>query len=171
MSTINNLINSSIFLTDGGLETDLLFNKKIDLPHFAAFPLVENPKYKTVLDNYYKEYLDMAKKHKTGYILESPTWRSNPSWGFKLGYSEQELIEVNKLAIHQLKALKNNYESDINNILISGCIGPCGDGYKIQEAMTNTEAQTYHNLQIAAFKDAGADLVSAITMTYIEEAL
>lgn len=171
MTKLNNFANTPIFLTDGGLETDLLFNKNIDLPHFAAFPLLENPKYKTVLDDYYKAYLEIAKKYKTGYILESPTWRSNPSWGFKLGYSEEELIEVNKLAIHHLRALKNNYESDIDNILISGQIGPRGDGYKIQDAMTSNEAQKYHNLQIKAFKDAGADLVSAITMTYTEEAL
>jgi len=171
MTQLNNLLKTTVFITDGGLETDLVFNKKIDLPHFAAFPLLENPKYKTVLDDYYKGYMDIAKKHKTGFILESPTWRSNPNWGFKLGYSEKELIEMNKLAIHQLRTLKNSYENDIDNILISGCIGPRGDGYKIQDSMTNTEAQKYHNLQITAFKDAGADLVSAITMTYSEEAL
>jgi len=167
----NTLKKTTIFLTDGGLETDLIFNKNIDLPHFAAFPLLENPKYKTVLDEYYKEYLDIAKKQGTGFILESPTWRSNPRWGFKLGYSKSELIEVNKTAIQQLKLLKANYENDIDSILISGQIGPCGDGYQIQDAMTTTEAQDYHNLQIAAFKEAGADLVSAITMTYTDEAL
>ena len=172
MANLNNAIKKTpIFLTDGGLETDLIFNRNIDLPHFAAFTLLENPKYKTILDDYYKEYLDIAKKHGTGFILESPTWRSNPSWGFKLGFSETELIEVNKLAIQLLKSLRNVYAKDIENILVSGQIGPRGDGYQIQETMTEIEAQNYHNLQISAFKEAGVDLVSAITMTYTQEAL
>lgn len=171
MNELNNLLKTTIFITDGGLETDLVFNKNIDLPYFAAFPLLENPTYKTVLDDYYKEYMDIAKKHKTGFILESPTWRSNPSWGFKLGYSDKELVEMNKIAIRQLRALKNNYENDIENILISGCIGPRGDGYQIHDAMTAEQAQNYHNLQIRAFKETRADMVSAITMTYSEEAL
>ncbi|MEM9649942.1 MAG: homocysteine S-methyltransferase, partial [Bacteroidota bacterium] len=76
-----------IILTDGGLETDLIFNHKIDLEHFAAFPLVEDEKRIGVLESYYREYLDLSKKHKTGFILESPTWRANLDWGKKLGYS------------------------------------------------------------------------------------
>jgi len=171
MTHIVSKIKATTFLTDGGLETDLIFNKGIDLPHFAAFPLVENPKHSTVLNNYYREYMDIAKEHKTGFILESPTWRANPDWGFKLGYTENDLRKVNLKAIKQLVKLKNDYNDDIIDIFISGQLGPRGDGYQVETIMTIDEAEKYHRLQIDTFKKANVDLVSAITMTYTEEAI
>ncbi|WP_282136467.1 homocysteine S-methyltransferase family protein [Seonamhaeicola maritimus] len=164
-------LQASIFLTDGGLETDLIFNKGIDLPHFAAFPLIENPKYQETFESYYREYMDMAKKHQTGYILESPTWRANPDWGFKLGYSKDDLIRVNKLAIQQMNSLRATYKKDIETIFISGQLGPRRDGYQIRNAMSVKEAEGYHKLQMSVFKNEKVDLVSAITMTYSNEAL
>lgn len=171
MSIIVEKLKTSVFLTDGGLETDLIFNKGIDLPHFAAFPLVECPEHQNTLNKYYQEYLDMAKKHKTGYILESPTWRANPDWAYKLGYSEDDLKRVNKAAIEQMKKLKKQYKPHIEIIYISGQLGPRCDGYLTKNVMTSSEAQDYHTLQISIFNDARVDLVSAITMTYTEEAL
>lgn len=164
-------ISNSQFLTDGGLETTLIFHEGIDLPHFAAFPLIEKPKYKKVLIEYYKKYLHLAAKYHTGFILESATWRANRNWGFKLGYTEKELIEINKLAIQQLKELKNEYVNKVNPILISGNIGPSRDGYKVTGTMSVEDSKKYHNQQIAAFKDAGVDLVTAITVNYINEGL
>ncbi|WP_299553961.1 homocysteine S-methyltransferase family protein [Seonamhaeicola sp.] len=164
-------IKKTTFLTDGGLETDLIFNKGIDLPHFAAFPLLECPEHQQTLSAYYQEYMDIAKAHQTGYILESPTWRANPDWGYKLGYSKADLIRVNQLAIEQMNALRDHYKSDIETIFISGQLGPRGDAYSIEEAMSTVEAQAYHNTQIKAFKESGADLVSAITMNYSNEAI
>ena len=171
MTLLNSKIKSTIFLTDGGLETDLIFNKNISLPHFAAFPLVEDPKYQQVLNDYYREYMDIAAKQGTGFILESPTWRANPDWGYKLGYSKEDLMEINQSAIHQLKILKRIYTPKIKNIFISGQLGPRGDGYRTINTMTVNEAANYHNLQIMAFKNSDVDLVTAITMNYSEEAL
>ena len=160
----------SIFLTDGGLETDFIFNKNIDLPHFAAFTLLESAEYAQSLSDYYKPYLELAKQNNTGFILESPTWRANADWGYKLGYNQQDLIQVNLTAIEQLKELKQAYQSEINSIVISGQLGPRGDGYFIDNVMSLAEAQKYHELQVAAFKTAGVDQVSALTMTYTDEA-
>ncbi len=169
MATKN--IKQTTLLTDGGLETDLIFNKGIDLPHFAAFPLVECPEHQHTLKSYYKAYMDLAKTHQTGYILESPTWRANPDWGYKLGYSKADLSRINQKAITQLNELRTSYKNDIETILISGCIGPRGDGYIVDEAMTIDEAEIYHNTQVSAFKESKADLVTAITMNYINEAI
>ncbi|TXN35215.1 homocysteine S-methyltransferase [Flagellimonas hymeniacidonis] len=166
MKKINNII-----LTDGGLETDLIFNHNIELEHFAAFPLVEDHIHKNTLKNYYKDYLEVAKDSKTGFILESPTWRANLDWGLKLGYTKERLIAVNKLAIAQLADLRETYSKDIQNIFVSGQIGPRGDGYQVNTSMSYLEASDYHNLQVQAFKEANVDLVTAITMTYSEEAL
>ena len=171
MKSINERINANTFLTDGGLETDMIFTKNIDLPHFAAFPLLDNPKHMNTLQMYYSAYLDVAKKNGTGYILESPTWRANKDWGFKLGYNEQDLFRVNQKAIQCLKELKEIYKNDICDIFISGLIGPRGDGYTIDTKMTALEAHSYHLLQIKAFKKAEVDMVSAITLTYTEEAI
>ena len=171
MLELRKKINSTHFVTDGGLETDLIFNKKIDLPHFAAFTLVDSPEHQKVLGDYYKSYMEIAKKHHAGFILESPTWRANPDWAFKLGYSHEELIKVNEKAISQLKSLREGYNKDIDTILISGQIGPRGDGYQVSETMTEKEAKEYHSIQIKAFKNAGVDLVTGITMTYTDEAL
>lgn len=171
MKTLLEKTKANIFLTDGGLETDLIFSKNIDLPHFAAFPLLDHPKYKIILRNYFIEYLEIAKLNGTGYILESPTWRANTDWGFKLGYSEKELITVNRKAIEFIKELRNSYKDKIDEILISGQIGPRGDGYQIENLMTVSEAQKYHSLQIEAFQRSSVDMVSAITMTYPEEAI
>ncbi|MEQ3796390.1 homocysteine S-methyltransferase family protein [Flavobacteriaceae bacterium MJ-SS4] len=169
---IKDYLNSNIpVLTDSGFETTLLFHHNIDLPHFASFYLLDKPKYDDVIYNYYKEHLEIAKQYKLGYILESGTWRANRDWGFKLGYNESDLVKVNQLAIKQLKAFKDEYSANLPFILISGQIGPAKDGYTITAVMSEIEAQKYHDLQIKAFKEAGADLASALTMGYINEAL
>jgi homocysteine S-methyltransferase len=171
MKTLNTQINEYTFLTDGGLETDLIFKRNIDLPHFAAFPLLDDPALSHVLEDYYREYLDIAGQHHTGFILESPTWRANTDWGYKLGYDENELIRINQKAIAALKKLRESYVEAIEPIVISGQIGPRGDGYESDTNMTSDEAGTYHSLQVKSFHEAGADMVSAITMTYTEEAI
>ncbi len=56
-------------------------------------------------------------------------------------------------------------------LVISGCIGPRGDGYDPGARMRADDAQDYHAWQIGVLKDAGADLVSAFTMTNIGEAV
>jgi S-methylmethionine-dependent homocysteine/selenocysteine methylase len=169
---IENLFNTEkLFLTDSGFETTIIFHHNIDLPHFALFSIIDKARYRDVIYNYYREHLDLAIEHNTGFILESATWRANKDWGFKLGYNQKELIKINTLAIEQLKAIKKEYVSKVNPILISGQIGPAGDGYVLANTMTPVEAKQCHSLQILAFKEAGADLASALTIGYINEAL
>ena len=162
MNSLTNKPNSATYLTDGGLETELLFNKGIDLPHFAAFPLVEDPIHLETLKNYYREYLDLSAKNGFGFILESPTWRANTDWAYKLGYSDEELKAVNKKSIDHLRSLRMEYEAFLPEILISGQIGPRGDGYSVGSTMTREEAREYHQLQIKTFKDSGADLTLSL---------
>ncbi|MEM8488813.1 MAG: homocysteine S-methyltransferase family protein [Bacteroidota bacterium] len=171
IADIRTLINSTTFLTDGGLETTLIFDKKLELPHFAAFPLLEDPNRLQVVMDYYIPYLELAKKYKTGFILESATYKANPETGYQLGYTQEELNDVNQLAIAQLKVLKQRYKNDMGPILISGCMGPGKDGYSLESRMTIGEAQALHSHQVEAFKAAGADLVSAFTLNYAEEAI
>jgi S-methylmethionine-dependent homocysteine/selenocysteine methylase len=56
-------------------------------------------------------------------------------------------------------------------LVISGNIGPRGDGYDPGALMSPWEAEAYHAWQIDIFKDSGADLVSAFTLTNVNEAI
>ena len=161
----------NIFLTDGGLETTLIFHQGIDLPHFAAFDLLSHEEGKMILKKYYLDYIQIAKKYEHGFLLESPTWRANYDWGYRLGYSHETLNRINKIAIEQLHEIKNEFENESTKMLISGCVGPRGDGYVPANKMEILEAEIYHSPQIQTFSKAKADMVSAITMNYVEEAL
>ena len=164
-------LTSSTFMTDGGLETDLIFNKEIELPEFAAFDLLHSDNGKHILKNYYKDYLIIAKKKCKGFILEAPTYRANPDWVLKLGYSLEYLKTIHDIAIEELEDLRNEFENDNFKTPISVCIGPRGDGYVPNNTMTAKEAEEYHSYQIQVVSKTNADLVSALTMNYNEEAI
>ena len=161
----------STFLTDGGLETTLIFNQGIDLPHFAAFGLLQNEEGKRILNEYYLDYIEISKQTCKGFILEAPTWRANPDWAMKLGYSLESLDQINRTAIQELEIIRNNHENKDFRISISGCIGPRGDGYSTENQMNIKMAEEYHSFQIKILADTNADLVSAMTMNYNDEAI
>ena len=158
------------FITDGGLETFLIFNENIELPYFASFPLLSADGTRVTLAKYYKTYADLAIKNDLGFIFESPTWRANPDWASQLGYDKSALANINSDAIAFMKSIRNEYANPAN-FLVSGCIGPRGDGYFISQKMTSEQADSYHNEQIEVFSQSDADLINAMTMTYPEEAI
>lgn len=164
-------LTGSILLTDGGLETTLIFQEGLNLPEFAAFDLLQDAFGYEALCKYFRTYAQLAQAYQIGCVLETATWRASTDWGAKLGYSNQAISEVNRKAVALLHAIRDEYETIATPIVISGCIGPRGDGYNASAIMTATEAEAYHRLQVSVFKDAGADLVTAITMTYPEEAI
>ncbi|SNS99547.1 homocysteine S-methyltransferase family protein [Sphingopyxis indica] len=157
------------FLTDAGLETDILFNKGIDLPHFSSVTLFASDESLDVLDAYYRGFLDLARRMGTGLVLESATWRASPDWAEPLGLSLAELDRLNGSAIELLRGLRAEY-ADVPTV-ISGCIGPRGDGYDPGRIMLPDEAQAYHAHQAGVLAAAGADMLAAITMTTIPEAV
>jgi S-methylmethionine-dependent homocysteine/selenocysteine methylase len=164
-------LSERVFLTDGGLETTLIFHRGLELPEFAAFDLLKDANGVKELTRYYRQYAGIAKSYGTGFILESATWRANPDWGKKLGYSAEKLARANRQAIEMFEEIRANFESEKTPIVISGCLGPRGDGYLPSNAMTADEAEQYHAEQIGIFSRTEADLVTAITMNYVEEAL
>jgi len=164
------LLDGRSYLTDGGLETDLIFNHGIDLPEFAAFPLVEDESGRETLAAYYAAYADLARKAGAGLVLESPTWRANPDWAAKVGYDAAALDRANREAVRFLHQERDGYD-DLSDVLISGQIGPRGDGYVAGEKADPDEAAAYHKPQIESFAAAGADLTQALTMTGPEEAI
>lgn len=164
-------LGGDLFLTDGGIETTLIFHEKIDLPHFAAFILLKDAKGRAALRRYYESYLEVAAAEGLGFILEAPTWRASPDWAERLCLSSGELELFNRDAIQLLQELKAEWSGKVPCLVISGCIGPRGDGYDPGEVMTVEQAFAYHAGQAATFAAAGADMVCAITMTNIPEAI
>jgi S-methylmethionine-dependent homocysteine/selenocysteine methylase len=169
----NNLpqLGNDLFLSDGGIETTLIFLEGIDLPNFAAIDMLKNSAGYQVLQKYFRIYATLAHTYHVGLVLESATWRASHDWGVQLGYSSAALAEMNCKAITLLHDIRQEYETQDTQIVISGCIGPRGDGYIPSNAMTVEEATDYHRSQVEIFRDADADLVTAITMNYVEEAI
>jgi homocysteine S-methyltransferase len=163
-------LGGELFLSDGGLETTLIYLDGFELPMFAAFVLMERELGRAALRAYYDRYVSMALNRRTGFILESPTWRANPDWGAKLGYDRERLANVNRASIELLREIRATCETPATPLIVSGAIGPRGDGYDPGTLMSPWEAEAYHAWQIDIFKSAGADLVSAFTLTNVSEA-
>jgi len=159
-----------LFLTDGGLETTLIFHEGIDLPEFASFVLLESAEGTEALRKYYRRYLDIAADTGCGFVLEAPTWRANRDWGRQLGYDEKALSGLNERAIRLLRELRDEYAAKDIPIVVSGNIGPRGDGYVAGNLMSVEQAAAYHEFQVGIFDTTGAEVVTAMTMTYPEEA-
>lgn len=164
-------LDGSIFLTDGGIETTLIFHDGLDLPYFASFHLLRSEEGRAALRKYFATYASLAREEGTGLILESATWRSSPDWGVRLGYDAAALDEANRRAVYLLEEIRNEWETTATPIVISGNVGPRGDGYKPGLRMTVEEAEQYHAVQIGIFARSAADMVTGVTLNYPEEAI
>lgn len=164
-------LTDRLFTTDGGLETTLIFHQGIELPAFAAFDLFSRPDGLERLRAYYDRYAALAHSRRLGFILESPTWRANRDWGAQIGYGSEALAASNRAAIDLMREFQDRYDSPDTPMVISGDIGPRGDGYQIHRRMSAAEAADYHGEQIRTFADTEADFVSAMTINYVEEAI
>ncbi len=164
-------IEGGLFLTDGGIETALIFHEGWELPHFAAFHLLKDEAGTEALRNYYARYATIAKDNGVGFVFESPTWRASADWGDKLGYSREAMAHANRRSIELMHELRDAYAGSVSPIVVSGCVGPRGDGYDPGTVMSADEAQSYHAAQIGVFAAAGVDMVTAITKTNANEAV
>ncbi len=163
-------LDGGLFLTDGGMETTFIFHDGMDLPEFASFPLLDTEEGREALHRYFSRYAALARERGVGFVIESPTWRANRDWGARLGYSAEDLDRVNRAAIALMEEVRAEYEAD-EPFVISGCIGPQSDGYQPAEHLSAEAAEDYHGAQIATFADTAADMVSAFTLTYVDEAI
>jgi homocysteine S-methyltransferase len=157
---------STIAMADGGLETTLVFHDGFELPCFAAFPLLAAPAGGAALRGYFQRFLDLAEQRGLPFVLDTATWRANPDWGAQLGYTSDALAAANRDAVAFARGLAEG-RSDVT---INGVIGPRGDGYVVGEVMSGDQAADYHSWQIGVLADAGAQRITALTLTYPEEA-
>lgn len=158
-----------LFLTDAGLESDMIFNHGIELTCFSSLNLLRSEEGRAALDRYFRDFIDLARESGTGLILETATWRASADWAEPLGLSQDELDRLNREAVTSLLRLRD--ESADVPIVVSGCIGPRGDGYDPGRIMSRDEAADYHARQARTLAEAGADMLCALTMTNINEAI
>jgi S-methylmethionine-dependent homocysteine/selenocysteine methylase len=156
-----------VLLTDGGLETSLIYHQGLDLPLFAAFPLLYDDDGTAALRAYWEPYLALAREHNTGFVMDTATWRANPDWASRLGYDADGLCAVNGLAARFARQLV----AGVDGAFVNGVVGPRGDGYVVGQVMPPEQAADYHTEQIAALAEAGVDQVAALTITHVEEAI
>ncbi len=159
------------FITDGGLETELVFHHQIDLPEFAAYDLLRDEVGYAKLFDYYSSYAKLAKYYRVGLILETPTWRANSDWGKRIGDSAEKLEQFNLKSVELFEHIRDEFANDEFPIVISGCLGPRGDGYSPSFQMSAEEAEAYHANQINTFAQSNADMVAALTLNYAQEAI
>lgn len=164
-------LDGGIFLTDGGTETYLIYKKGLELPEFAAFHCLNDPEGYRTIQQYFRDHAAVARRHGVGFIFCSITYRASRDWGELLGYSKQELAAMNHKATAMLGEVAEEFETPDSRMVISGCIGPRGDAYKLNATMTAAEAEEYHGEQIATLKDAGVDMITGLTLSSTDEAI
>lgn len=166
-------ISGGLFLSDGGLETTLVYLEGVDLPYFAAFPLLKDAAGRKRLRSYYSPYLQLcADTQGAGFVLETPTWRANPDWGRLLGYDAAALAQANIESVRLVRDLRTQWRARLSGpMVLSGIIGPRGDGYVADAPNSVAEAAAYHLPQAAALRDGGVDMLAAVTMTSSAEAV
>ena len=164
-------LGNTLFLTDGGLETTLVFHDQMELPCFAAFALLRTAAGVERLRGYFETYTRIALDRRVGIVLEAPTWRANTDWGAKLGYDARALTDANCMSIGLLLEVRAALETPATPIVISGNLGPRGDGYRADARMSIDEAMRYHAVQVKTFAATDADMIGAFTMNYVEEAV
>ncbi len=162
-------LDGGVFLTDSGLETALIFLEGVELPLFAAFALLDSEEGTDRLRRYFQRHAAIAEEAGVGFVAEAATWRANPDWASQLGYDSAALDRLNRQAVGMLADLRDGFGG--GPFVISGCVGPRGDGYSPETLMTPDEAQRYHGEQIGTFADTEADMVTAMTMTHTGEAI
>jgi S-methylmethionine-dependent homocysteine/selenocysteine methylase len=164
-------LTGKLFLTDGGLETTMIFHHGIELPEFAAFDLLSHSEGCRKLLEYYHSYAGLAHDNGLGFILESVSWRAGPDWVARVGYPDEAVEKLCRDSVEFVLPVRDKYQSDDTPMVISGQLGPRGDGYAVESAMTADESQEYHARQVRALAATEADMISALTLNYTAEAI
>lgn len=161
----------TIYLTEGGQETEIMYRHGHELPEFAMYPLLDNPSAMADLTTMYRRVLDVAADYGFVAMISGLDYRASPDWGAKLGYSRSGLADALMQSIEFLRDVAKPYQAHGQKILIGGMVGPRGDAYSLNRTITAEESEEYHSFQLEVLKRANVDFVSAMTFNSIAEAL
>ncbi|MDX6699650.1 MAG: homocysteine S-methyltransferase [Solirubrobacteraceae bacterium] len=158
-----------LHLTEGGQETELMYKHGHELPEFAMYPLLDDPRALADLTDMYTRYLEVAAAHGFVAVMGGLDYRASPDWASKLGISSDGLAEFQLRSIEFLRDVARPFQGQVPRILIAGIVGPRGDAYGRDRTITAAEAEEYHGVQIETLSRAGVDLVSAMTFNNVPE--
>ena len=168
--TLREQFGRTLWLTDGGLETVMVFLEGLELEQFASFTLLDSDKGRSALTRYYTAFLDEATAQGAGFVLDTATWRASVGWGQKMGIDPDKMDEINRNAVSFVKEILQARPTS-PRVLINGVIGPHGDAYAPDQVLQPDAAQAYHRRQVEVLADAGVDLLSAMTLSSTGEAI
>ncbi len=163
-------LSGGLFLADAGVETDLIFNHGIQIREFAAHTLLPDPRGRLAVEKYFRDFLALARRHDAGFILDSQTWKAHMHWAADLGATEEELRDANRESIAFIAGLRDEFEGS-RPIVLCGVIGPRGDAYAPESAITAAEAEAYHARQVGWLAQTEVDMISGTTFTQAGEAI
>lgn len=164
-------LSGGLFLNDAGLETDIIFNRGVDIREFAAHTLLPDHTGRDVLSNYFREMLSLADKSDAGFILDCPTWKAHMHWAGDLAASEDEIRQANIDSVAFAAGLRNEFSANKQPIVLNALIGPQGDAYAPEASVAAAEAEKYHAQQIGWLAETEVDMVTALTFTQADEAI
>ena len=164
-------LSGETFLTDAGLETDLIFNRGVPIREFAAHTLLTEPEGRRALREYFRGFLSLARACGTGFILDSQTWKAHPHWAADLGCTVEELRRANEESIELIAQLRDEFADNKQPIVLNGVVGPRGDAYAPEDSVGADEAEGYHSVQLGWLQHTAVDMVTALTFTQSQEAI
>jgi homocysteine S-methyltransferase len=164
-------LGGGLYLTDAGIETDLIFNKGIEIREFATHTLLADELGRQAVADYFRGFLGLAAELGAGFVLDSPTWKAHPHWADALQASEADLADANREAIAFIARLRSEFSDNAAPIVLNGLVGPRGDAYAPDVAIAAAEAEEYHASQIGWLADTDVDMVTALTFPQSDEAI
>lgn len=160
-----------LFLTDGGTETWLIHKRGLEVPHFSSFHLLRDRAATEAIRGYYRAFAAIAVDHGTAFIFDSLTYRASRDWGALFGYSREALEDANHACLALYREVASEAGLVDDDVVISGCVGPMRDAYEGNDAPSADAAEAYHRAQIATFRKADVDVVTALSLSSSQEAL
>lgn len=164
-------LSGDLYLTDAGLETDIIFNRGVDIREFAAHTLLPDPHGRAAMTGYFREFLELAQERNAGFILDAPTWKAHAHWADDLGETPEYLRQANHKSIAMLAALRAEFGQNSNPIVLNAPIGPRGDAYIHSRVISPEEAADYHVQQLSWLAETEVDMATAMTFISAAEAV
>lgn len=164
-------LSEDLFLADGGLETDLIFNHGVEIQEFAAHTLLPDPLTRNIVADYFRAYLSLANEHNAGFILDSQTWKAHMHWAHDLGVNENDLRKANKASVAFIDSLRNEFSGNAKPIVLCGIIGPTADAYAPEDRVGAKKAEEYHSRQLGWLAETAVDMISGTTFPRTDEAV
>ena len=161
----------SLYITEGGTETEIMYKFGHKLPHFAMYPLLDDPNAVQDLKRMFQKYFEAVAETGFSAFVGGLDYRASPDWAKLLGYSSDGLADMQHRSIGFLRDVAKPYENQIPEILFVGIVGPRGDAYSLNKTITAEESEDYHSVQLETLKEAKVDYVWAATFNNVPEAV